>query len=403
LNAAAPGAFAPFRHRTFAVLWTAALLSNIGSWMHDTAAGWLMTTLTPSPAWVSLVQAATTLPVCLLCIPAGTLADRMDRRHLLLAAQALQLALALTLFVLTYAGLTTPLVLIGITFVLGIGTAVTSPSWQAILPSLVPRNDLPPAVALHAVGMNISRAIGPAVGGLIIVAAGVAWPFFVNAVSFVTILWALWWWKSAPPPPHALNESFIASMRAAFAHGASNVPLRNTLLRSVFFYVFGSCYWALLPLVARTQLHGTARLYGILVGAIGVGAVSGAVLLPPIRRALGLDGTVIAGTLGTIVAMSLYATVHVPALGVVASLVAGLSWLAALSSLNVAAQLAVPDHMRARGMALYTAVFYGCLALGSIGWGQVATHLGLTRALLLSCAGALLMLLPGRALRLQKR
>jgi len=403
LNAVLPGAFSPFRHRTFAVLWTAALLSNIGSWMHDTAAGWLMTTLAPTPAWVALVQAATTLPVCLLSIPAGTLADRMDRRHLLLAAQALQLLLALTLFAVTYAGLATPHLLIAITFGLGIGTAVTSPAWQAILPALVPRTHLPPAVSLHAVGMNISRAIGPAVGGVIIVAAGIAWPFFVNAVSFLAILAALWWWKAAPPAPRALNESFLASMRAAFTHAASNHALRNTLLRSMLFYLFGSCYWALLPLVARVQLHGTARLYGILVGAIGVGAVSGAILLPPLRRRLGLDGTVVAGTLGTIVAMSLYATVREPAFGVIASLVAGLAWLATLSSLNVAAQLAVPDHMRARGMALYTAVFYGCLALGSIGWGQVATRLGLTATLLVSSAGALLMLVPARALRLQKR
>jgi predicted MFS family arabinose efflux permease len=396
----APGAFSPFRHSAFAVLWTAALLSNIGGWMHDVAAGWLMTTLIPSPAWVAMVQAATTLPVCLLAIPAGTLADRMDRRHLLLAAQSLMLVLALLLFALVLAGLATPRVLLLVTFGMGVGTAVTSPAWQAILPALVPRSDLPPAVALHAVGMNVARAIGPAIGGVIIVAAGIAWPFFVNAVSFIAILWALWWWKATPVAPRTSTESFLAAMGAAFTHVRENGALRNTLLRSVLFYIFGSCYWALLPLVAHTQLQGTAKLYGVLVGCIGVGAVSGALILPPLRRRLGLNGTVVAGTLGTAIAMAGYATVQLPLLGMLASLLAGISWIAALSSLNVAAQLAVPDFMRARGMALYTAVFYGCLALGSIGWGQVATHAGLSVALLIAAGGAVLMLLPARALRL---
>jgi MFS family permease len=399
LSEGAPGALSPFRHSAFALLWTAALLSNIGGWMHDVAAGWLMTTLIPSPAWVALVQAATTLPVCLLAIPAGTLADRMDRRVLLMCAQGAMLLLALLLGSLVLAGVATPQVLLVVTFAMGMGTAVTSPAWQAILPALVPRSDLPPAVALHAVGMNVSRAIGPAVGGVIIVTLGIAWPFFVNALSFVAILWALWWWKPAPAPARGVKESFLVAMRAGFAHVGDNGALRNTLLRSVMFYLFGACYWALLPLIARELLGGTARLYGVLVGCIGVGAVSGALLLPALRRRLGLNGTVIAGTWGTALAMTAYATVRSPVLGMLASLLAGVSWLAALSSLNVAAQLAVPDYMRARGMALYTAVFYGCLAVGSIAWGQVATLTGLPAALLAAGGGALLMLVPARTLR----
>jgi MFS family permease len=398
-DATTPGALSPFRHSAFALLWTAALLSNIGGWMHDVAAGWLMTTLIPSPAWVAMVQAATTLPVCLLAIPAGTLADRMDRRVLLICAQSAMLLLALLLGALVLAGAATPALLLIITFAMGMGTAVTSPAWQSILPALVPRSDLPPAVALHAVGMNVARAIGPAVGGLLIVTVGIAWPFFVNAVSFVAILWALWWWKPAPTPPRTNTQGFVASMGAAFAHARDNGALRNTLLRSVLFYLFGACYWALLPLVAHDLLGGTARLYGVLVGCIGVGAVSGALLLPALRRRLGLNGTVIAGTWGTAIAMAAYATVRSPVLGMLASLLAGVSWLAALSSLNVAAQLAVPDFMRARGMALYTATFYGCLALGSLAWGQVATRLGLAPALLIAAAGALLMLVPARGLR----
>ncbi|MET0280884.1 MAG: MFS transporter [Steroidobacteraceae bacterium] len=388
----APGAWSPFRHPAFAWLWTAALLSNTGSWMHDVAAGWLMTTLAPTPAMVALVQAATTLPVFLLALPAGALADRMDKRRLLILVQGMSLLLAATLGLLVLAGAASAVVLLAITFGLGVGVAITSPTWQAVLPQLVPRNELAPAVALHAVGMNLSRAIGPALGGLLIVMAGIAWPFFVNALSFLAIIAALWQWRPVLPPPSAapaVRESLYASMRAGLQHAAGNRLLRNTLLRSAAFYVFGSAYWALLPLVARRHLGGDARLFGVLVGCIGVGAVSGALLLPRWRHRLGLQGTLIAGTLGTALALAGYALVRLPLLGLLTSLLAGASWIAALSSLNVAAQMAVPNWVRARGMALYTAVFYGCLALGSLLWGQLATHLELAPALLLAAAGAL--------------
>jgi predicted MFS family arabinose efflux permease len=349
-----------------------------------------------------MVQAATTLPVCLLALPAGTLADRMDRRRLLIAARGGMLLVALALGLLVLAQRVTPGVLLALTFLLGVGNAVVSPAWQAILPALVPREELPPAVALHAVGMNISRAIGPAIGGALIVGFGIAWPFLVNAATALAIIGALWWWRpaAAVSPRHA--QGFGAALREGLALAHSNHLLRNTLVRSVMFYVFGSCYWALLPLVAQQRLGGTAQLFGVLVGSIGVGAVAGALLLTGLRRRLGLHGTVVAGTLGTAVAMALWATVRLPALGVLAGLLAGASWISALSSLNVAAQLAVGDAMRARGMALYTAVFYGCLALGSIAWGQVATFTGIQAALLVASAAALLMLWPAKRLPLPK-
>ncbi|HTQ36294.1 MAG TPA: MFS transporter [Steroidobacteraceae bacterium] len=397
------GAWSPFRYPDFALLWSAALLSNTGSWMHDVAAGWLMTTLAPTPLMVALVQAATTLPVFLLALPAGALADRCDRRRLLMLVQACMLLLAALLGVLVLAGAANTAALLAITFGLGVGTAISSPTWQAILPQLVPRANLPPAVALHAVGMNLARAIGPAIGGLLIVVLGIAWPFFLNAVSFVAIIVALWHWRPAAVAPRAVTqESLIASMLAGVRHAAANRSLRNTLLRAVAFYIFASAYWALLPLVARQQLAGDARLYGVLVGCIGTGAVAGALALPRLRQRFGLDGTLIAGTVGTALALAGYALLRVQWLGMLASLVAGASWLAALSSLNVAAQLAVPDFIRARGMALYTAVFYGCLAAGSVLWGQVATRLTLACALLLAAGGALLALAPARRLPLHR-
>jgi predicted MFS family arabinose efflux permease len=389
-------AWSPFRHRAFTLLWGASLVSNIGSWMHDLSAGWFMTTLDSTPFMVALVQSASTLPVCLLALPAGTLADRMDKRRLLLVVQTLMLLLAAALGLLVLAGQVEEGLLLAITFAMGICTAVMSPTWQSIIPRLVPPQDLQPAVALHAVGINISRAIGPAIGGLIIVAFGIAWPFLINAVSFLAVIAALWVWRTPPAPSRAQMPSFFASLREGLAHAAQNQALKNTLVRSVLFYSFGSCYWALLPLIAREQLHGGPSLFGVLTGCIGVGAVTGALLLPRLRHRYGLDRVLMLGILGTVASLGGFALFHAPLLGMATALLAGASWIAGLSSLNVAAQLAVPDWVRARGMALYTTALYGCLALGSMLWGQVATHLSLPLALLIAAAGALAGLLIGQ-------
>jgi predicted MFS family arabinose efflux permease len=397
-------AWSPFRHRAFSVLWGAALVSNIGSWMHELAAGWLMTTLAPSPTMVALVQTATTLPVFLLALPAGTLADRVDKRRLQILVQSAMLVLAALLGVLVYRGAVTSSMLLACTLGMGACTAILSPSWQSILPKLVPRDDLQNAVALHVVGMNVARAIGPAVGGALIVALGLAWPFFFNAASFVAVILALCWWRPAAEQPRAhAPAGFVTAMLQGLEQARSNRALQNTLVRSVAFYVFASAYWALLPLVARVQLAGGAELFGVLVGCIGIGAVSGALLLPRLRARAGLDGVVRVGTLGTALAVSGYALLHLPALGMLASLLAGASWLASFSSLNVAAQLAVPDALRARGMALYSSVFYGCLAFGSLIWGVVASHLGLAVALLVAAAGLLASLALARRRPLTQR
>jgi MFS family permease len=397
------GAWSPLRHLGFALLWSASLVSNSGSWMHDLAAGWLMTTLNPSPAMVALVPAATTLPVCLLALPAGTLADAVDRRVLLIIVQVVMLLLAAALGVLVLWNRAGTGSLLAVTFGLGMGTAIMSPTWQAIIPQLVPRADLQQAVALHSVGINISRALGPALGGAVIVSLGLAWPFLINSLSFLAVVAALWWWRPpARPVGAAPREGFFAAMRTGLGHVGENTGLRNTLWRSVLFFSFGSAYWALLPLIARVQLRGGANLFGILVACIGVGAVTCAVVLPKYRGRLGLDGVVLVGTLGTAAAMVGFALFRAPLLGILAAALAGASWVAALSSLNVAAQLAVPDWIRARGMGLYTSVFYGCLALGSVIWGQIAKHLDITTALLIAAICAVVALLPARRLRLDQ-
>jgi predicted MFS family arabinose efflux permease len=372
--------------------------------MHDAAAGWLMATLDPTPSMVALVQAATTLPVFLLALPAGALADRADRRHLLILVQSCMLLLAALLGVLVVTHTAGTGALLAITFGLGVGTAMSVPTWQAILPQLVPRANMPPAIALHAVGINVSRAIGPALGGFLIVALGIAWPFFLNALSFVAIIAALWMWRPfAAPSRTPASESLIASIGTGVVQSLGIRFMRNTLLRSIAFYFFGSAYWAVLPLVAREQLGGDARLFGILVGCIGAGGVASALWLPRMRQRFGLGGTLVFGTVGTAIAMAGYALLHLKLLGLLTSLLAGASWIAALSSLNVAAQLAVPDAIRARGMALYSAVFYGCLAAGSVFWGHVATWLSLPLALLIAAAGAVVALPAARWLPVANR
>ncbi len=349
-----------------------------------------MTTLDPTPWMVALVQAAYTLPVCLLAIPAGTLADRMDKRQLLLLVQWTMLLLATLLGVLVLGGKAGEVTLVLVTLGIGSCVAVMSPTWQSIIPGLVPKQELQQAVSLHAVSMNISRAIGPAIAGLVIAACGIAWPFLINAASFLAVIIALWWWRAPRSAPLAgQHEPYLAALRTGVRQAATNRALRNTLWRSVLFYLFGSCYWALLPLVAREQLQGGPRLFGVLVGCIGAGAVGAALGLPAMRARWGIDRLLDASTLATAAALTGYALLHVPVLGMLASLLAGTAWLASLSSVIVAAQLAVPDALRARGMALFSAVFYGCLALGSLLWGQVATHLHLTGALLVAAGGML--------------
>lgn len=400
-GAGVTGAWAPLRHRQFAVLWSAGLVSSIGSWMHDLAAGWFMATLDPTPYMVALVQAAYTLPVCLLSIPAGTLADRMDKRQLLLLVQWIMLLLATLLGVMVLKGSAGEATLLLVTLGIGGCVAVMSPTWQAIIPGLVPRQDLQQAVALHAVSMNISRAIGPAIAGLVIASFGMAWPFLLNAASFLAVIVALWMWQAQGSAPRAGQpESYLASLRGAFSQVGTNRALRYTLLRSVLFFLFGSCYWALLPLVAHDHLQGDSRLFGVLVACIGAGAVATAFILPTLRARWGLDKVLHIATMATAAALAGYAMLRIPALGMLTSLLAGAAWLASLSSVIVAAQIAVPDALRGRGMAMFSAVFYGCLALGSLLWGQVATHLNLAGALLLAAGGALAGLLLARRLPL---
>lgn len=386
--ASAGAAWTPFRHRAFAMLWTATVVSNIGTWMHDVGAGWLMVTLAPSPLMVALVQAATTLPVFLLALPAGALADIVDRRRMLLLTQSFLLAVALALGVAAALGRVTPGLLLLFTFLGGVGAALTAPAWQAIVPELVPRPALQPAIALNSLGINIARAIGPALGGLVIALWGMAAPFLLNAASFVGVIAALAVWRRTQPAP-ARPERFTGAMRAGLRYAAASRPLQVTLVRAAAFFVFASCYWALLPLVARIVLTGGPGLYGLLLGCIGAGAVAGALVLPRVRAHASPDRIVLGGTAATAAAMAVLALVPFPVAAFAACAVAVAAWIAVLSSLNVSAQTALPNWVRARGLAIYLVVFFGSMTLGSLAWGRLAEATDIPAALLAAAAGAL--------------
>ncbi len=386
----APGAWTPFGHAPFAVLWTATVVSNVGTWMNDVGAGWLMTELSPSPLVVAGVQAATTLPVFLFALLAGAVADIVDRRRMLLVVNALLGVTATALaFVVTLDAMTPSLLLV-FAFLLGTGAAFMAPAWQAIVPKLVPRPELPAAIALNSMGINVSRAIGPALAGFLIVALGIWSPFALNAASFAVILAALWWWSPPEAPSRRLPPEHVGgAISAGLRYAMNSSPLKATLIRAAAFFAFASAYWAMLPLIARQVLGGGPTLYGILLASVGAGAVAGALILPAIRRRLGPDRTVAAGTLGTALVLAAFAVVPDPAVAAAASALAGVSWIAVLSSLHVSAQTALPDWVRARGLSIFLTVFFGAMAGGSLIWGQIASSAGISAALLIAAAGAL--------------
>jgi MFS family permease len=382
--------WSPFRHATFTVLWTATVVANIGTWMYNAASGWLMTGLNPDPLMVSMVQVATTLPMFLFALPAGALADIVDKRRFLILAEGATTAASAIFAGLVWLDLVTPGNLLLFTFLIGAGGALTAPAWQSIVPQLVPKQDLHPAVAANSVGINISRAVGPALGGVITAGLGIAAPFWLNAFSNLGIIGALLWWRSPQKGTrHLPVERFSSAIRMGFRHTRSNPHLRATLIRGVAFFLFASAYWALLPLVARNQIAGGPDLYGFLLGAIGAGAVVGAFALPWLKAKLGPDRLVAAGTLGTAISVVLFGLARDSTTALSASIVAGASWIAVLSSLNVSAQLALPEWVRGRGLAMFVTAFFGAITLGSAIWGQIAGMAGLPAAHFLAAAGAL--------------
>jgi MFS family permease len=387
-------AWAPLRHPLYRALWTAQIASNIGTWMQTVGAQWLMGTLGGSALEIALVQVAMTFPVFLVALPAGALGDILDRRRLLLAAQALMLAVAAALAAVTFAGAVSPWLLLGLTFALGLASGLTAPSWQAIVPELVPRDEIPLAAALSGVNHNVARAIGPAIGGIVVAAAGPAWTFALNAVSFLGTLAVIQAWRR-PPAERALGpEHIVAAMRSGVAYARHAPRLRAVFARAALFVVFAGALWALLPVYARDELHLGSGGYGLLLGAVGIGAVLGAVSLARVRGLRSPDELLVAAGLGFAVACGVCAVVHIAAIAAFALVLAGASWIATTSSLNGTAITVLPSWVRSRGLALYTLVFQGGQALSALAWGLVAQFAG-SRAALGAVAGGLVAGLAG--------
>lgn len=388
-----PSAFAPFSERAFAVLWGATLISNIGTWMFNVTSGWLMAELSPSALMVALVQVATALPIFLFALPAGALGDIFDRRRILLVTQLLSAAILFVFAVLLQYGQAGAWLLLAFTFLTGAASAFAMPAWQAIVPKLVPAEMLSSAIALNGVSVNIARAIGPALGGFALAAAGAVFTVGFDALSYLAVVAALLWWRPARPPADALPRERLAGAMVAGVRFALRSPaLLNTLVRALAFFGFASAYWALLPLVARDLLHGGPGLYGTLLAALGAGAVAGTFLLPALRRRCNASQSVALATLLTAGALLLLAGSGRSDIGIGAAFIAGMAWIAALSSFNVSAQTALPEWVRARGLAIFQMVFFGAMALGSMVWGQLAETLGLASALAIAAAAMLVVM-----------
>ncbi|PPC79183.1 MFS transporter [Pokkaliibacter plantistimulans] len=382
--------WSPLRHTPFRWLWLASIASNIGTWMHEVGAGWLMTSLSASPLHVALVQVAGSLPMFFLALPAGALADIVDKRRYLLLVQCWMALVAMTLALLTLLGLINVPLLLLLTLGMGIGTALMMPAWSALTPELVEKADLPAAIALSSVGVNLARAVGPAIAGMLVSLSGPWLTFALNGASFLAVISVLWLWRRQLTPPVLPAERLLGAIRAGWRYSRSSRPLQAVLVRALAFFFGASGAMSMLPLIVRQELHGSAADFGILLGSVGVGAVSGAMLLPLIRRHLHNDRLVVlASVLYALVIFALAFVRHF-ALLIPVMLVSGAAWIAVLSSLQVAAQTSVPSWVKARALAVYILVFFGSLAGGSMLWGSIASHSSITYALCV--AGAVLLL-----------
>jgi MFS family permease len=378
-------AWSPLRRDEFRRFWIASLVSNVGTWAHTTAAAWLMATLSPSPLLVSLMQTAASLPFFVLALPAGALADVVDRRRLLLLTQYWMVIAAAALGAAAAAHVVTPWTLLALTCALGIGAALSAPAWQAITPELVPPEELPAAVTLGAVAMNVARAVGPALGGVLAAVTGTAAVFLLNAASFVGVAFVVHRWHRPVAESQIPPEHMLGAMQAGARYVAHAPLLRAVLVRTAAFILPAAGLWALLPVVARSLGFGAVG-YGALLACLGVGAIAGAVVLPRVRRRLGVDALCVAATLVFAASALALAVPHRELLAPPALLAGGVAWMAIMSSVNVAAQRAVPGWVRARALALSLLAIQGGLATGGVVWGVVADRGGVALALAASAA-----------------
>lgn len=395
-------ALAPLRQTLFRALWLAAFFSNIGTWIQDVGAAWLMTSLSASPVMIALVRTASALPMFLFALPAGALADVVDRRRLLLFTQGVMLIAAALLAALTFAGMMTPTLLLALTFALGLGTALNAPAWQAMVAELVPRAQIPAAISLNSASINLARSIGPAIGGLLIAAVGPGATFALNALSFCGVMYVLYRWRPQEIPTVLPAERVLGAMRAGIRYVRHAPEVLAVLIRSAAFTLSASALLALLPALARFQMGRGPTGYGVLLGVFGAGAMLAVTLLPRARRTLSAERIVTIAFLSFAAALFVLAWAPLLALVDIAVFIAGGAWLTLLSTFNASIQAVVPSWVRGRALAVSIFVFFGCMALGAALWGYVADAYGLAVSFTAAGVGLLIGLLATYRLRIVK-
>ena len=384
--------WAPLKRPVFRMLWSSWLAANVCMWMNDVAAAWMMTSMTTTPLWVALVQSAATLPVFLLGLPSGALADILDRRRYFIVTQFWIAGVATLLCIAVLSGIMTPPLLLALTFANGIGLAMRWPVFAAIVPELVLRAQLPAALALNGVSMNASRIIGPLVAGALIASAGTEWVFVLNAVLSVISGFVIMRWRRVHTPSPLGRERLVSAMRVGVQYVRQSSRLRAVLLQVSLFFFHSTALLALLPLVARDLRGGDAATFTLLLAAMGSGAITAAMYLPRLRQMMPRNTLVMRSTLlqsasTAVMALAPNAWVAVPAM-----VLNGMAWICCANSLSVSAQLALPDWVRARGMSMYQMAIMGASAAGAALWGQIATLSSVPVGLLVAALSGTLMM-----------
>src|SRR5713101_7647959 len=397
---AADGVAAPLKHSAFRRIWLASLLSNLGLLIQGVGAAWAMTQMTSSADKVALVQTALMLPIMLISMPAGAIADMYDRRIVALVSLSIALAGATALTVIAWLGLITPNILLAFCFVVGTGMALMGPAWQSSVSEQVPPENLPAAVALNGISFNIARSFGPAIGGVIVATAGAVAAFAVNAVLYIPLLIVLFLWRRTSEPSRLPRERLNRAIVSGVRYIANSPSIRIVLARTLVTGLIGGSVSALMPLVARDLLHGGAQTYGIMLGAFGVGAVIGALNIGELRKRMSGEAAVRVCTLSMAGAIAAVALSRQPVLTAAALVVAGAVWMLAVALFNIGVQLSAPRWVAGRSLAAFQASIAGGIAMGSWGWGHLTDYAGVETALLVSASLMLVSPLLGIWLRM---
>jgi predicted MFS family arabinose efflux permease len=399
---AADGVAAPLRHATFRRIWLASLLSNLGLLIQAVGAAWAMTQMTSSADKVALVQTALMLPVMLISMPAGAIADMYDRRIVALVSLLISLVGATSLTVLAWLGRVTPEILLAFCFVVGSGMALFGPAWQSSVSEQVPAETLPSAIALNGISYNIARSFGPAIGGIVVAAAGAVAAFAANAALYIPLLIVLFLWRRASAPSRLPRERLNRAIISGVRYIANSPPIKIVLARTLVTGLIGGSISALMPLVARDLLHGGAQTYGIMLGAFGMGAVIGALNITEVRKRLSGEAAIRACALSMGGAIAAVALSREPVLTAAALVVAGAVWMLAVALFNIGVQLSAPRWVAGRSLAAFQASIAGGIAIGSWGWGRLTDASGVETALLVSAALMLASPLLGWWLRMPR-